>query len=212
MVEENLWGAERDVFHLVSLSLQIFLTVLPGRCLGLCVGVFWFVLFFVSFFLPGNLIFSLLISVVDRLCLAPVRQSRKKKVSCVIAIRAVALLSALTIQQSRRPMFSVLKWQLCTSSGNTDCIEVAVFFQFVFFCRCFHENMILLKVTLQLYSLCSLTEERLPATFIEPSSMQMKKKETQNKASSLQRVRLGVCKFPRQTNTQTTSKEHNLKI
>ena len=31
------------MFHLVSLSLQISLTDLPGPCLGLCVGVACFV-------------------------------------------------------------------------------------------------------------------------------------------------------------------------
>ena len=31
------------MFHLVSLSLQISLNVLPGPCLGLCVGVACFV-------------------------------------------------------------------------------------------------------------------------------------------------------------------------
>ena len=34
------------MFHLVSLSLQISLTVLPGPCLGLCVGVACFVVLF----------------------------------------------------------------------------------------------------------------------------------------------------------------------
>ena len=33
------------MFHLVSLSLQISLTDLPGPCLGLCVGVACFVVF-----------------------------------------------------------------------------------------------------------------------------------------------------------------------
>ena len=47
------------MFHLVSLSLQISLTDLPGSCLGLCVGVACFVVFVglvVGFFLWGNLI------------------------------------------------------------------------------------------------------------------------------------------------------------
>ena len=47
------------MFHLVSLSLQISLTDLPGPCLGLCVGVACFVVlggFVVGFFLLGNLI------------------------------------------------------------------------------------------------------------------------------------------------------------
>ena len=47
------------MFHLVSLSLQISLTDLPGSCLGLCVGVACFVVFVglvVGFFFLGNLI------------------------------------------------------------------------------------------------------------------------------------------------------------
>ena len=46
------------MFHLVSLSLQISLTVLPGSCLGLCVCVVFVVCFVglvVGFFLWGNL-------------------------------------------------------------------------------------------------------------------------------------------------------------
>ena len=69
------------MFHLVSLSLQISLADLPGPCLGLCVGVacFWLVLFLVGFFLPGKFDFNLmLIPVVDRPCLALVRQCREK--------------------------------------------------------------------------------------------------------------------------------------
>ena len=72
------------MFHLVSLSLQISLTDLPGPCLGLCVGVACFVVFVglvVGFFLLGK--FDLnhrLIPVVDRPCLALVRQCRKKKI------------------------------------------------------------------------------------------------------------------------------------
>ena len=45
------------MFHLVSLSLQISLTVLPGPCLGLCVCVACFVVFVglvVGFFLLGK--------------------------------------------------------------------------------------------------------------------------------------------------------------
>ena len=67
------------MFHLVSLSLQISLADLPGPCLGLCVGVacFWVVLFLVGFFLPGKFDFNLmLIPVVDRPCLALVRQCK----------------------------------------------------------------------------------------------------------------------------------------
>ena len=77
---EGLRGAR--MFHLVSLSLGISLADLPGPCLGLCVGVacFWLVLFLVGFFLPGKFDFNLmLIPVVDRPCLALVRQCRKKK-------------------------------------------------------------------------------------------------------------------------------------
>ena len=72
------------MFHLVSLSLQISLTDLPGPCLGLCVGVACFVAclggFVVGFFLTGKFDFNhMLIPVVDRPCLALVRQCRKKK-------------------------------------------------------------------------------------------------------------------------------------
>ena len=71
------------MFHLVSLSLQISLTDLPGSCLGLCVCVACFVGFVglvVGFFLWGKFDFNhRLIPVVDRPCLALVRQCRKKK-------------------------------------------------------------------------------------------------------------------------------------
>ena len=72
------------MFHLVSLSLQISLTDLPGPCLGLCVGVACFVAclggFVVGFFLKGKFDLNhMLIPVVDRPCLALVRQCRKKK-------------------------------------------------------------------------------------------------------------------------------------
>ena len=71
------------MFHLVSLSLQISLTDLPGPCLGLCVGVACFVVlgcFVVGFFLLGKFDLNhMLIPVVDRPCLALVRQCRKKK-------------------------------------------------------------------------------------------------------------------------------------
>ena len=75
------------MFHLVSLSLQISLADLPGPCLGLCVGVacFWLVLFLVGFILPGKFDFNLmLIPVVDRPCLALVRQCRRKKKCCSV--------------------------------------------------------------------------------------------------------------------------------
>ena len=71
------------MFHLVSLSLQISLTDLPGPCPGLCVGVACFVVlgcFVVGFFLLGKFDLNhMLIPVVDRPCLALVRQCRKKK-------------------------------------------------------------------------------------------------------------------------------------
>ena len=75
------------MFHLVSLSLQISLTVLPGSRLGLCVlvvFVFCFVGFcvglVVGFFLLGKFdLYHRLIPDVDRPCLALVRQCRKKK-------------------------------------------------------------------------------------------------------------------------------------
>ena len=74
------------MFHLVSLSLQISLTVLPGSCLGLCVCallvfvvVCWVGCWFLSL---GKFVLNhRLIPVVDRPCLALVRQCRKKK-SC----------------------------------------------------------------------------------------------------------------------------------
>ena len=71
------------MFHLVSLSLQISLTDLPGPCLGLCVGVACFVVlggFVGGFFLWGKFDLNhMLIPVVDRPCLALVRQCRGKK-------------------------------------------------------------------------------------------------------------------------------------
>ena len=71
------------MFHLVSLSLQISLTDLPGPCLGLCVGDACFVVlgcFVVGFFLLGKFDLNhMLIPVVDRPCLALVRQCRRKK-------------------------------------------------------------------------------------------------------------------------------------
>ena len=71
------------MFHLVSLSLQISLADLPGPCLGLCVGVACFVVlggFVVGFFFWGKFDLNhMLIPVVDRPCLALVRQCRKKK-------------------------------------------------------------------------------------------------------------------------------------
>ena len=80
---EGLRGAR--MFHLVSLSLQISLTDLPGPCFGLCVGVACFVVclggFVVGFFLTGKFDHNhMLIPVVDRPCLALVRQCRKKNV------------------------------------------------------------------------------------------------------------------------------------
>ena len=56
--------------------------ILPGPCLGLCVGVACFVVlggFVVGFFLLGKFDLNhMLIPVVDRPCLALVRQCRKK--------------------------------------------------------------------------------------------------------------------------------------
>ena len=72
------------MFHLVSLSLQISLTVLPGSCLGLCVCVCCFCCLFCwvgCWFLSlGKFVFNhRLTPVVDRPSLALVRQCRKKK-------------------------------------------------------------------------------------------------------------------------------------
>ena len=72
------------MFHLVSLSLQISLADLPGPCLA-CVWVLLVLLlvlggFVVGFFLTGKFDLNhMLIPVVDRPCLALVRQCRKKK-------------------------------------------------------------------------------------------------------------------------------------
>ena len=97
------------MFHLVSLSLQISLTVLPGPCLGLCLGVACFVVFVglvVGFFLLG--IFDLnhrLIPVVDRPCLALVRQCRKKKAVVFTDRSHVELPEALEFT------YKVKRWQ-----------------------------------------------------------------------------------------------------
>ena len=82
------------MFHLVSLSLQISLTNLPGPCLGLCVGVVFLVVFlvvfggfFVGFFPLGKFDLNhMLIPVVDRPCLALVRQCRKKNPGCLLVL------------------------------------------------------------------------------------------------------------------------------
>ena len=78
------------MFHLVSLSLQISLTDLPGPCLGLCVGAACFVVlgcFVVGFFLLGKFDLNhMLIPVVDRPCLALVRQCREKKKNYLSAL------------------------------------------------------------------------------------------------------------------------------
>ena len=81
---EGLRGAR--MFHLVSLSLQISLTVLPGSRLGLCVCVCCFCCLFCwvgCWFLSlGKFVFNhRLTPVVDRPSLALVRQCRKKKYS-----------------------------------------------------------------------------------------------------------------------------------
>ena len=72
------------MFHLVSLSLQISLTVLPGSRLGLCVCVCCFCCLFCwvgCWFLSlGKFVFNhRLTPVVDRPSLALVRQCREKK-------------------------------------------------------------------------------------------------------------------------------------
>ena len=62
------------MFHLVSLSLQISLTVLPGSRLGLCVWVVFVVCFvgFCWFLSLGKFVFNhRLTPVVDRPSLAP---------------------------------------------------------------------------------------------------------------------------------------------
>ena len=70
------------MFHLVSLSLQISLTGLPGSCLGLWVCVVFVVCCWVGcwFLSLGKFVFNhRLTPVVDRPSLALVRQCRKKK-------------------------------------------------------------------------------------------------------------------------------------
>ena len=74
-------NSERDIEGALRRSLH--LTDLPGPCLGLCVGVACFVVFggfVVGFFLLGKFDLNhMLIPVVDRPCLALVRQCREKK-------------------------------------------------------------------------------------------------------------------------------------
>ena len=73
------------MFHLVSLSLQISLTVLPGSRLGLCVCCLCCLLCWVGcwFLSLGKFVFNhRLTPVVDRPSLALVRQCRKKKKKC----------------------------------------------------------------------------------------------------------------------------------
>ena len=94
------------MFHLVSLSLQISLTDLPGPCLGLCVGVACFVVlggFVVGFFLLGKFDLNhMLIPVVDRPCLVLVRQCRKKKRHvCSSAGRRTSHISSIHPQSAR---------------------------------------------------------------------------------------------------------------
>ena len=68
------------MFHLVSLSLQISLNVLPGPGLGLCVVAFLLFCWVGWFLSLGKFVLNhRLIPVVDRPCLALVRQCRKKK-------------------------------------------------------------------------------------------------------------------------------------
>ena len=71
------------MFHLVSLSLQISLTVLPGSCLGLCVCVVVFFCWVGCWFLSlGKFVLNhRLTPVVDRPSLVLVRQCRKKNAS-----------------------------------------------------------------------------------------------------------------------------------
>ena len=77
------------MFHLVSLSLQISRQICLARALA-CVWVLLVLLlvlggFVVGFFLTGKFDLNhMLIPVVDRPCLALVRQCRKKKSSCQI--------------------------------------------------------------------------------------------------------------------------------
>ena len=104
------------MFHLVSLSLQISLTDLPGPCLGLCVGVVVLLFlggFVVGFFLLGKFDLNhMLIPVVDRPCLALVRQCRKKKritspsLSTLRTIAMAPTLSPFPRNISLRPLLS----------------------------------------------------------------------------------------------------------
>ena len=83
------------MFHLVSLSLQISLTVLPGSRLGLCVCVVFVCLFcwvgcwFLSL---GKFGFNHRFTpVVDRPSLALVRQCRKKKAQALLNISRTSI-------------------------------------------------------------------------------------------------------------------------
>ena len=109
------------MFHLVSLSLQISLTGLPGPCLGLCVGVACFVAclggFVFGFFLAGKFDLNhMLIPVVDRPCLALVRQCRKKKrgsssgrPSFQVNVSGSGLILSVQRKQSLKTSSSLLK-------------------------------------------------------------------------------------------------------
>ena len=99
------------MFHLVSLSLQISLTDLPGPCLGLCVGAACFVVlgcFVVGFFLLGKFDLNhMLIPVVDRPCLALVRQCRKKKTICQPCYHVCISELSYRSQEARAPDLEV---------------------------------------------------------------------------------------------------------
>ena len=77
-VDSILWNRFQESLRVVNVE-----CALPGPCLGLCVGVACFVVFggfVVGFFLMGKFDLNhMLIPVVDRPCLALVRQCRKKK-------------------------------------------------------------------------------------------------------------------------------------
>ena len=119
------------MFHLVSLSLQISLTDLPGPCLGLCVGVACFVVlggFVVGFFPLGKFDLNhMLIPVVDRPCLALVRQCRRKKTPTYCIISSIA-----EVETEIRGCF--VTWKLHSCCFLCGCVSM-FFFCVVFFFR-----------------------------------------------------------------------------